>query len=91
MKWEVLLSRRSEKFLDKNKLLQKDIKELITLSIKLFQGESVSLNIRKLKGKWLGFYRVRRGDVRVIMEFDFDSRRIRVEAIDRRGGVYRGR
>lgn len=89
MKWTVDFTRDAEKFLERNHIDRREIFELIGLSVRKFKGEVVNVNIRKLKGKWQGFYRIKRGDLRVIASFNFDSLRILVEGIDWRGNAYK--
>lgn len=89
MKWTVDFTRDAEKFLERNNVNRQEIFELIELSIRKFKGEVVNINIRKLKGRWRGFYRIKRGDLRIIASFDFDSLRIFVEKIDWRGNAYK--
>ena len=41
-----------------------------------------------MKGEWEGFYRIRKGKWRVIVEFDFNSSSVFIEDIDWRGNIY---
>lgn len=88
MNWRVDLSRDAEKFLRASRLAIEDIRELIARAIRHFRGEDVNINVRKLKGEWTGFYRIRSGRIRIIAEFDFDRSAVFVERIDWRGNVY---
>jgi mRNA interferase RelE/StbE len=47
------------------------------------------LDIKKMKGDWEGFYRLRVGKNRVIFTLDSDSRDIEVYVIGARGDVYK--
>ncbi|NJL65522.1 MAG: type II toxin-antitoxin system RelE/ParE family toxin [Methylacidiphilales bacterium] len=47
------------------------------------------LDIKKMKGDWEGFYRLRVGKNRVIFTLDNDSRDIEVYVIGARGDVYK--
>jgi len=47
------------------------------------------LNIRKLKGEWQGFYRIRVGRIRIILRIDRNEKTIFVYDIDFRGDVYK--
>jgi len=88
MKWKVETSRNAEKFLTKNLVRKEEIFELMGKAIRFFSGEDVNINIRKLTGEWTGFYRIRKGKIRIIAEFDFDHSAIFIEEIDWRGNVY---
>lgn len=89
MKWTIDFTQDAEKFLARNRINHQEIFELVELVIKKFKGEAANVDIRKLKGKWLGFYRIRRGDLRVIASFDFDHLRVFIDQVDWRGNVYK--
>lgn len=89
MTWSIKLSHQAEKFLGKNEISREYIFDLVQTALRRFQGESVNVNIKKLKGEWIGFHRIRKGKVRIIAEFDFDQSSVFVEVVDWRGGVYK--
>lgn len=47
------------------------------------------LDIKKMKGEWEGFYRLRVGKIRVIFKVDLDSGNIEIYLIGVRGDVYK--
>ena len=47
------------------------------------------LDIKKMRGEWEGFYRLRVGKIRVIFIVDFDSSQLEVYTIGTRGDVYK--
>lgn len=89
MKWRIDFSTDSLKFLRKNNLQEDFSIEKIKLALRKFKGEDVNINIKKLRGEWEGFYRIRSGKLRIIVEFQFDYCRAYIEEIDWRGGVYK--
>ena len=89
MNWKFNLSKEADKFLVKNRTSKGEIFEIVSKAIKKLQGEDINVDIKKLKGEWLGFYRCRVGNIRVIFEIDFDACSVFIERIDYRGGVYR--
>ena len=91
MRWRVLLSRDAERFLlgNKTKIDEEDIFDLIQKSLLKFKGENINVDIKKLKGEWDGFFRIRKGDLRVIVEFDFENFTALIEQIDWRGNAYK--
>ncbi len=89
MKWRLEISKDADKFLTKNKITIKEVKDLTSRAIRYLQGENINVNIKKLKGEWKGFYRIRSGKIRIIAEFDFEDFAVFVEQIDWRGGVYK--
>ncbi|PJE73734.1 MAG: hypothetical protein COV02_01025 [Candidatus Terrybacteria bacterium CG10_big_fil_rev_8_21_14_0_10_41_10] len=91
MRWKLLLSRDADRFLigNKTKINEEEIFDLIRKSLLKFKGESINVDIKKLKGEWEGFFRIRKGDLRVIIEFDFENLAALVEQIDWRGNAYK--
>ncbi|MEK7203220.1 MAG: type II toxin-antitoxin system RelE/ParE family toxin [Patescibacteria group bacterium] len=89
MTWKINLSKESDKFLAKNKTSKEDIFEIVGKVIKKLQGEDINVDVKKLKGKWLGFYRCRVGGVRIVFEINFDAFSVFIEVIDFRGGAYK--
>ena len=88
MKWEISFSGDAEKFMKRENLRSKAIAE-ITKFLRRMKGESVSVDVKKLKGDWEGFYRIRKGRLRIIFDLNFAEHRIHVSTIDQRGGVYK--
>lgn len=89
MNWRVDFSLSSLKFLKQNNLEENFIIEKIKFALRKFQGEDINIDIKKLKGEWEGFYRIRFGKIRIIAEFQFESNRTYIEQIDWRGGAYK--
>ena len=89
MRWIIDFTRDAEKFLERNHMERERILDLTGLAIRWFIGETANVNIKKLKGAWRGFYRIRRGDLRIIASFDFERFRVLVEQIDWRGSAYK--
>jgi mRNA interferase RelE/StbE len=89
MTWKIDISKNAEKFILKNKLTTEEVQELVQKAILYFQGQEINIDIKKLKGEWIGFYRIRRGRIRIIAEFDFDNSVVFIEEIDWRGNVYK--
>ncbi|MDP2926768.1 MAG: hypothetical protein Q8N65_01370 [bacterium] len=89
MTWRIDLSKNAEKFISKNELTLDEVRELVGKAIYYFQGEDININIKKLKGDWKGFYRIRTGRMRIIVEFNFENLVLFIEEIDWRGNVYK--
>ena len=89
MKWAIDFTHDAEKFLERDRIDREEIFRMLQGAVQKFKGEEVNINIRKLKGRWLGFYRVKRGDLRIIASFDFDRLRIFIDQIDWRGNAYK--
>ena len=89
MQWSVDFSPQSLKFLAKNRISEKDVLEKIHLVLRKFNGEDTAVDIRKAKGKWAGFHRIRFGEVRIIAAFYFKPREVFIDTIDWRGSAYK--
>lgn len=85
----VIFSKQGEKFLKNKEVSREEIFIIISKAVRKLRGESVNINIKKLRGEWLGFFRIRIGKIRIIAEFDFDNQSVFIEVIDTRGNVYK--
>ncbi|MDI6766663.1 MAG: hypothetical protein QME52_07565, partial [Bacteroidota bacterium] len=82
-------SERSVKFIRQNDVSEDFVINKIDLTLKKFRGEDVNIDVKRLRGEWMGFHRIRAGKLRIIVEFDFDIKKAYIEAIDWRGDVYK--
>ncbi len=89
MSWRVAFSPDALKFLARNSISEEAITEKIAEAILMFRGERVNIQIKKLGGTWEGFYRIRRGRVRIIVEFRFADSFAYIERVDWRGNAYK--
>lgn len=91
MKWTVSLSKNADRFINRNKtkINEEEIFDLIRKSLLKFEGENINVDIKKLKGEWEGFFRIRKGEARIIVEFDFENFAALIEEIDWRGNAYK--
>jgi len=89
MSWRIDFSAASLKFLKQNNIKENFVIDKIKLVIRKFKGENININIKKLSGEWEGFYRIRFGRLRIIIEFQFERNRAYIEEIDWRGNVYK--
>jgi mRNA interferase RelE/StbE len=89
MNWRIDFSKDSLKFLEKNNLQEGFVIDKIKLALRKFKGEDININIKKLRGGWEGFYRIRFGRLRIIAEFQFEGCRVYIGRIDWRGSVYK--
>jgi len=53
------------------------------------KGENINVDIKKLYGKWQGYYRLRRGKIRIIFEVNKSAKVLYIEKVDFRGDVYK--
>lgn len=88
MKWKLDYSRDAEKFIRKQNI-RLEVKEELKKFLMKVKGEDVNIDLKKLGGSWAGYYRLRRGKLRIIFEVNKIERVLFVEKIDFRGDVYK--
>jgi mRNA-degrading endonuclease RelE of RelBE toxin-antitoxin system len=67
MTWRIDFLKDSLKFLAKNNLIEDIVVDKIKIALLKLKGEDVNINIKKLRGKWEGFYRIRDAKLRIIV------------------------
>jgi mRNA interferase RelE/StbE len=88
MKWRVDYSRGSEKFLE-NQNIREEVREELRRFLIRLKGENVNVDVKKLTGDWTGYYRLRKGKIRIIFSLNKSEKSLYVEKIDYRGDVYK--
>ena len=89
MSWHVDFSKDALKFLEQNNIKEDFVIDKIKFALRKFKGEDVNVDIKKLKGEWEGFYRIRSGKLRIITEFKFENYQAYIDKIDWRGNAYK--
>jgi mRNA interferase RelE/StbE len=87
--WRIEYSRDAHKFALKLDILS-EVNALLNKFLLKSRGADIYLDVKKLEGAWQGFYRIRRGRLRIIFSIEKDRAVLYVERIDSRGAVYRG-
>lgn len=88
IKWKIDYSRDAEKFIQTHGVLEEIREELKKFLIKI-KGGNVNVDLKKLVGDWEGYYRLRKGKLRIIFAVIKNKRILFVERIDFRGDVYK--
>ncbi len=88
MTWKIEYSKDVHRFIQKNKLTAEVSEELKKFLLKL-KGVDVNINLKKLVGDWDGYYRLRKGEIRIIFEIKRQEKALYVEKVDLRGSVYK--
>lgn len=85
--YKIELAKSSVKALEgfDGKTQERVFRALQTVKINPFQGN----RIKKLRGELKGRFRYKIGDIRIIYKVASESKTIFVEAIGRRGGIYK--
>ena len=90
---KVKFSKKSAKFLenldDKNKERARIKIRSLVLSLEECIIPFKELDIKKLKGEWKDFFRLRIGNIRIIFRINKEEDGLRIFEIDYRGGVYK--
>jgi mRNA interferase RelE/StbE len=88
MSWDIEYSKRANDFVEEQR-----IRDKVTASIKDFilriTGLNINIDVKKLKGEWAGYYRIRQGKIRIILKPDIEARTIFVDIVDFRGSAYK--
>lgn len=87
--WKIRVSRQANNFLEVQNLSDSFVREYISLALQKFDRQDVNIHIKKLSGKWEGFYRIRSGKIRLVCGFDFKLKIVEIEEIDFRGNSYK--
>jgi len=75
MKWTIQYSDEALKFAEREKLFDEVRQEIKKL-------------VQKIKRQWSGYYRIRKGKLRIIFAIEKENKIIFIERIDYRGEVY---
>lgn len=86
--------KNATKFLEKANLedinkIQEKLNILLTMVEEHQIIPFIELDIKKMKGDWEGFYRLRIGSIRVIFSVDLNRAEVEVYTIGTRGDVYK--
>ncbi len=88
MKWHVEYSKRADAFIEEQGL-QNRVRDSLRDFVLKITGSAVNIDIKKLKGEWAGYYRIRKGKIRIIVKPDGETRTVFVDIVDFRGNAYR--
>jgi mRNA-degrading endonuclease RelE of RelBE toxin-antitoxin system len=89
--YKVIFSKKSKAFLEKNPGYKSKALDISKQFVKLISGEKENIDVKKMKGEWKGFYRVRSGKIRIMLSIDIDTEVLYVERIGFRGDVFKDR
>ena len=88
MRWTIEYSRYADRFIQEESI-QGEVNRQIEGFLRKLLGESINIDVKKLKGEWKGYFRIRKGRLRIIFSIDTSHRSIYVERIDFRGDAYK--
>ncbi len=86
--WRIDYSRDVEKFI-KRQDIHVEVKEELKKFFMKMKGMDIHVDLKKLEGEWEGYYRIRKGKIRIIFSINKTDKVLFVEKIDFRGDVYK--
>lgn len=89
MDWAFDFSRQADKFLEKHRISDASVIEVVRKALQKLDGEMVAVDLERLHEPWKGFFRVRMQKIRIVFSFDAHTRSVRVAIIDFRDNAYR--
>ena len=69
--------------------IRADVSEQFKRFLMKMKGGNVNIDLKKLIGEWEGYYRLRKGRLRIIFEIIKTDQVLFVDRIDFRGDVYK--
>ena len=87
MHWKIKIDKDARKYLLKYNIQDKGREALIKF-LKFINGEDINLDVKRLKGKFKEYYRIRIGKIRIILRVNFKDKIIFVEMVEKRGDIY---
>jgi mRNA interferase RelE/StbE len=92
MNLEIGYSKKANKFLEKNPeaITEEEVDTLIiSAAKKIFKIDKSNIDLKKLKGKLKGYFRIKKGDIRIIFSLRKDKiLKALINDIDFRGNIY---
>jgi len=88
MKWAIEYSRDADHFIQAEGI-QGAVRNQIEGFLRKLLGHSTNIDVKQLKGEWKGYFRIRKGKLRIILSIDSAGRSIYVERVDFRGNAYK--
>lgn len=85
----IQLSPQAEKFLRRTHLDDQLIETAIRRFIAFLNGEQVNLNVKRMRGVWRNYYRLRLGHLRLVVEPRLEQGEFYVERLQFRGKGYK--
>ena len=93
MNVQILYSKEADKFLKRNRdnITEDEVDSLIIIATKkILKIEEIPVDIKKLKGKYRGSFRIRKGDIRIVFSLKKEDTPIAfIQDIDFRGNAYK--
>lgn len=89
MKWQITFSKAVEKSFQSGQFQKHEVVAAIIMALNRLRGKSEPVDIKKLRGQWEGYYRIKLSGRRIIFTIQFASRTVYIERIAPRDTSYR--
>lgn len=93
MNLQIVYSKKANRFLQKNleSITEEEVDTLIISAVKkIFKFEESNIDLKKLRGKLKGSFRIKTGNIRVIFLLEKDKiMKVLINDIDFRGNIYK--
>jgi len=86
---KIELSKQADRFAEKEGITDDEIVSMIQKFINYSKGLDINIDVKRMKGKWKGYHRIRIGKIRMLLRMNIKERTIFIDRIDNRGSVYR--
>lgn len=86
---KIELSKQADRFAEREGITDDEIVSMIQKFINYSKGLDINIDVKRMKGKWKGYHRIRIGKIRMLLRMNIKERTIFIDRIDNRGSVYR--
>jgi mRNA interferase RelE/StbE len=86
---KIELSKQADEFIEREGITDDEIFSMIQKFINYAKGLDENIDVKKMKGKWKGYHRIRIGKIRMLLRMNFKERTIFIDRVDYRGSVYK--
>jgi len=86
---KIELSKQADRFAEREGITDDEIVSMIQKFINYSKGLDINIDVKRMKGKWKGYHRIRIGKIRMLLRMNIKERTIFIDRIDYRGSVYR--
>ena len=83
------LSKQADKFTKREGISDDEILSMIQKFIDYSKGLDINIDIKRMKGKWKEYHRIRSGNIRMLLRMNLKEKTIFIDRIDYRGSVYK--
>jgi mRNA interferase RelE/StbE len=87
--YKLIFSKKSRHFFERNPNYKPKVIDAARQFIRFLSGNKENIDVKKMKGKWEGFYRIKSGRIRILLSINIDTEILYIERVGFRGDVYK--